>query len=247
MAEQYPGEGEQLDDLQNGYYLLQSKNGFRFGIDAVLLADFASVRPQDSVIDLGCGNGIIPVLLAARTETCSITGLELQEESAHLAQRSVKYNHLEDRIRIINGDIREAAQLFGAASFDVVVTNPPYMIGEHGIPNAEKRLLIARHEVCCTLDQLAAESAKLLKSRGRFYMVHRPFRLAEIMRTLSAHGLEPKRMRLVHPRAGKEPNLVLIEALRGGRSGMRVDPPLFVYEQSGEYTEEILRIYGRSQ
>ncbi|MBR2188165.1 MAG: tRNA1(Val) (adenine(37)-N6)-methyltransferase [Eubacterium sp.] len=250
MAEQNsrnrnPKAGIQLDDLQNGYYLYQSETGFRFGIDAVLLASFADVRQGESVIDLGCGNGIIPILLAARTEAGGITGLEIQAESAALARKSVAYNHLEERIRIVNGDIREAAQLFGAASFDVVTGNPPYMIGDHGLVNPDESLRIARHEVCCTLDEFTESSAKLLKSRGKLFMVHRPFRLAEILRTLSKHNLEPKRMRLVHPYADREPNLVLIEAVRGGRSGMRVEPPLIIYERPGVYTDEVLQIYGR--
>ena len=236
---------EQLDDLQNGFWLVQSKTGFRFGIDAVLLADYANVRTGERVIDLGCGNGIIPVLLAAHTGAASITGLEIQEASAALARKSVQYNGLENRVRIVTGDIKEAAQTFGAASFDVVTSNPPYMIGQHGLTNTEDSIRIARHEICCTLDDLAAAAAKLLKSRGRFYMVHRPFRLAEIMRTLSRHNLEPKRMRLVHPYVDREPNLVLIEAARGGRSGMRIAPPLIVYTSPGIYTDEILRIYGR--
>ena len=236
---------EQLDDLQNGFRLVQSKKGFRFGIDAVLLADYADVRAGEHVIDLGCGNGIIPVLLAAHTDAAFITGLEIQEASAALARKSIQYNELERRVRIVTGDIKEAAQTFGAASFDVVTSNPPYMIGQHGLTNAEDSIRIARHEICCTLDDLAAAAAKLLKSRGRFYMVHRPFRLAEIIRTLSRHHLEPKRMRLVHPYADREPNLVLIEASRGGRSGMRVDPPLVVYTSPGVYTDEVLRIYRR--
>lgn len=234
---------ETLDDLQNGYFILQSQNGFRFGMDAVLLAEFTEIRPQERVLDLGCGNGILPLLLAARYPDLHMTGLELNADSAELAGRNMAYNHLEDRILIEEGDIREAVSRFGAASFDVLVSNPPYMILSHGKVSPNSRIAMARHEVCCTFRDLAGSAAGLLRDHGRLYLVHRPFRLAEIMDTLREFRLEPKRMRLVHPFADREANLVLIEAVRGGNQRITVEPPLIVYEQPGVYTKELRKIY----
>ncbi len=239
-----PESGETLDDLQNGYKILQSETGFRFGMDAVLLSEFARVKEEDRVLDLGCGNGILPILLAAKTEGRAFVGLEIREESADLAERSVRLNRLEDRISIVTGDIREAVTIFGAASFDAVVSNPPYMIGNHGLVSPNEELAVARHEIKCTFRELAEQTASLLKNAGRFYLVHRPFRLAEILSELRRVKLEPKRMRLVYPFIDREPNLVLIEACRSGNSRMTVEKPLIVYEKPGVYTREIYEIYG---
>jgi tRNA1Val (adenine37-N6)-methyltransferase len=237
-------KGESLDDLQNGFHIIQSEKGFRYGIDAVLLSGYAVVRPGERVLDMGTGTGILPILLAAKTEGRAFTGLEIQEESADMARRSVAFNGLEDRIRIVAGDIKEAGTVFGPASFDVVVSNPPYMTGSHGLVNPEKARAIARHEVLCTLEDLVRETARVLTDRGRFYLVHRPFRLAEILYVLKNFRLEPKRMRLVYPYADKEPNMVLLEACKGGNPRIQVEKPLIVYEKPGVYTEEIRQIYG---
>lgn len=237
--------GERIDDLQrNGYRIIQNPERFCFGMDAVLLAGFAKDAAGKRLLDIGTGTGILPLLLEARTEISQLFGLEIQEESADMARRSVKLNGLEEKIKIVTGDIKEADKLFEAASFDVITCNPPYMIGQHGLQNAEMTKTIARHEVCCTFQDIAEMTAKLLKPGGHFYLVHRPFRLAEILVTLSCSKLEPKRMQLVYPFADKEPNMVLIEAVRGGRSRMRVEKPLIVYESPGVYTEEIYNIYG---
>ena len=237
-------EQEQLDDLQNGYYIIQSRQGFRYGIDAVLLSAFARVRETENVLDMGTGTGILPILLAAKTRGRSFTGLEIQEKSAGMARRSVAYNRLEDRIRIVTGDIKEAGAIFGPASFDVVVSNPPYMTGQHGLVNPDREKAIARHEVLCTLEDLVRETAGVLTSRGRFYLVHRPFRLAEIMGMLMKYRLEPKRMQLVYPYVDREPNMVLLEACKNGNPRITVEKPLIVYEKSGRYTREIREIYG---
>ena len=237
-------DGESLDDLQNGYFIIQSEKGFRYGMDAVLLSGYASVRPGEKVLDMGTGTGILPILLAAKTPGESFTGLEIQEKSACMARRSVAYNGLQDRIRIVTGDIKEAAAVFGPASFDVVVSNPPYMTGNHGLLNAEQSRAIARHEVLCTLDDVAREAAKLLRPGGRFYMVHRPHRLIEIITALTKYKLEPKRMKMVHPFVDKEANMVLIEAVRGGKSMIKVEAPIVVYREPGVYTQEIYDIYG---
>ena len=236
---------ERLDDLQvKGYEIIQHPGKFCFGMDAVLLANFARVKKNERVLDLGTGTGIIPILMSAKTEGEYFRALEIQEESADMARRSVLHNHLEDRIEIVTGDIKEAAGIFGPVSFDVITTNPPYMIGKHGIANASDTKAIARHEVLCTLDDILRESARILKPRGRFYMVHRPFRLAEILSKMVEVGIEPKRMRLVHPYIDKEPNMVLIEGMRGGNSRMTIEPPLIVYKEPGVYSDELLVEYG---
>ena len=237
--------GERVDDLQrNGYRIIQNPERFCFGMDAVLLAGFAGDARGERLLDIGTGTGILPLLMEARTGMPHLWGIEIQEESADMARRSVKLNALEEKIEIITGDIREADRLFEAASFDVITCNPPYMIGQHGLQNADVSKTIARHEVCGTFRDIAQMTAKLLKPGGRFYLVHRPFRLAEILVTLTACRLEPKRMQLVYPFVDKEPNMVLIEAARGGRPRMTVERPLVVYQSPGVYTPEIYDIYG---
>ncbi len=235
--------GERVDDLQNGYFVIQDPKKFCFGMDAVLLSGFAKVKKGEAVLDMGTGTGIIPILLRAKSEGEHFTGLEIQEECADMANRSVSYNGLESEISIVRGDIREAAEIFGAASFHVITSNPPYMIGAHGLQNMNMPKAIARHEVLCTLEDVVSQAAKLLKDRGRFYMVHRPFRLAEIMNVLTKYKLEPKRMQLVYPYIDREPNMVLLEALKGGNSRITVERPLIVYEKPGIYTKDILQLY----
>lgn len=236
---------ERLDDLQvKGYEIIQHPGKFCFGMDAVLLSNFVNVKKDENVLDLGTGTGIIPILLTAKTDGRHFTGLEIQEESVDMARRSVTHNHLDEQVEIVNGDIKEAAQIFGLASFDVITTNPPYMIGQHGIANASDAKAIARHEVLCTLDDVLRQSAQILKPRGRFYMVHRPFRLPEILSKMIAVGIEPKRMRMVHPFIDREPNMVLIEGVRDANSRMTVERPLIVYKEVGIYSDELLGEYG---
>ncbi|MCM1284198.1 MAG: tRNA1(Val) (adenine(37)-N6)-methyltransferase [Muribaculaceae bacterium] len=236
---------ERIDELQrNGYSIIQDPKRFCFGMDAVLLSGFARVKQGEKVLDLGTGTGIIPILLEAKSQGEHFTGLEIQPESADMAARSVAYNHLQDKIEIVNGDIREASKLFGASSFDVITTNPPYMIGQHGLVSDADAKAVARHELLCDLGDILRESARILPPGGRFYMVHRPFRLAEIFSKMTASHIEPKRMRLVYPFVDKEPNMVLIEGLRGGRSRLTVEKPLIVYQSPGVYTDEIYEIYG---
>lgn len=237
--------GERFDDLQrNGYKIIQNPQKFCFGMDAVLLSGFARVKKAERVIDLGTGTGIIPILLEAKTPGKHFTGLEIQPESADMAARSVRYNGLEDRISIVTGDIKDAANLFGASSFDVVTSNPPYMTKEHGLVNDADAKTIARHEVLCSLEDLISQTAKLLKPNGRCYFVHRPFRLVEILSMMSAYQVEPKRIQFVYPYVDKEPNMVLIEGLRGGKSRVTVEKPLIVYKSPGVYMPEIYDIYG---
>lgn len=234
---------ERVDDLQNGYFVIQDPDKFCFGMDAVLLSGFARVRKGETVLDMCTGTGIIPILLRAKTQGRHFTGLEIQEECADMAGRSVAYNGLESDISIVCGDVKEAAAIFGAASFHVVTCNPPYMMGQHGLENPEMPKAIARHEILCTLEDVVSQAARVLSDRGRFYMVHRPFRLAEIMTVLVKYKLEPKRMQLVHPYIDREPNMVLIEAMKGGNSRITVERPLIVYEKPGVYTQSILELY----
>lgn len=237
--------GERIDELQrNGYRIIQNPERFCFGMDAVLLSGFARAKKHERCLDLGCGNGIIPILMEAKTEGKHFTGLEIQPESADMARRSVALNGLQDRIDIVEGDIKDASKIFGASSFHVVTTNPPYMTAQHGLTNLYEAKTIARHEVLCNLEDIIRESARLLMPGGRFYMVHRPFRLAEIISLMVQYRMEPKRMRLVYPYVDREPNMVLIEGLRGGKSRMTVEKPLIVYKEPGKYTDEIYDVYG---
>ncbi|MEE1408848.1 MAG: tRNA1(Val) (adenine(37)-N6)-methyltransferase [Eubacterium ramulus] len=237
--------GERIDELQrNGYRIIQNPERFCFGMDAVLLSGFARAKKQERCLDLGCGNGIIPILMEAKTEGKHFTGLEIQPESADMARRSVALNGLQDRIDIVEGDIKDASKIFGASSFHVVTTNPPYMTAQHGLTNVYEAKTIARHEVLCNLEDIIRESERLLMPGGRFYMVHRPFRLAEIISLMVQYRMEPKRMRLVYPYVDREPNMVLIEGLRGGKSRMTVEKPLIVYKEPGKYTDEIYDVYG---
>jgi len=238
-------EHERIDDLQrNGYRIIQNPEKFCFGMDAVLLTGFANAKETDRLLDLGTGTGIIPLLMEAKYGCRELIGLEIQEESADMASRSVALNDLTDKIQIVTGDIKEADTLFERASFDCITCNPPYMIGQHGLQNPEGPKAIARHEVLCTFEDVARVTSRLLKPGGHFFLVHRPFRLPEIMTTLSQYKLEPKRMQLVYPFVDKEPNMVLIEAVRGGNPRMTVEKPLIVYQSPGEYMPEIYDVYG---
>ena len=225
--------GERIDDLQlDGYEIIQDPERFCFGIDAVLLSDFVKVKQDETVLDLGTGTGILPILLAAKTKGRHFTGLEIQEESADMARRSVMHNGLEDKIDIVTGDIKEAAEILEPAFFDVIVTNPPYMLNQHGLKNPQDATAIARHEILCTLDDILRESGKMLReSKGRFYMIHKPFRLAEIMVKMNQYKIEPKRLQFIHPYVDKEPTMVLIEGMKGGRSRVKIEPPIIMYHK----------------
>ena len=244
-ADRWIHEGERVDDLQrNGLRILQNPQKFCFGMDAVLLSGFASAKEGERVLDLGTGTGIIPLLLSAKTKASRIDALEIQEESAEMASRSVAMNGLSERIFVRCGDLKEASAIYGKGVFDVVTCNPPYMDDGAGLKNPEAPLAIARHEIKCSLEDVARESAAVLKERGRLYLVHRPHRLAEIFAKLRAHRLEPKRLKMVHPFADKEANMVLIEAVKGAGVFLKAEAPVIVYEAPGVYTREIYDIYG---
>lgn len=237
-------DDERIDDLQrNGYQIIQNKNCFCFGMDAVLLSSFAKAEAGEQVLDLGTGNGVIPILMQAKNPESFFTGLEIQKVSADLARRSVELNGIGKFVKIVQGDIKEASANFGGASFHVVTTNPPYMNENHGIVNPDSAKAIARHELLCTLEDVVREASKCLKMRGRFYMVHRPQRLVEIFDVMTKHHLEPKRIRMVHPYENKEANMVLIEAVKGGRTLLKVEEPLIVYKADGSYTKKLLEMY----
>lgn len=227
-------ENERVDDLQrNGYGIIQRTGAFCFGMDAVLLSGFAAVRQGEQALDLGTGTGIIPILLEAKSEGRHFTGLEIQPDMADMARRSVAYNHLESKIEIVTGDIKEAGRLFDLASFDVVTSNPPYMNDAHGLKNPDLPKAIARHEILCTLEDVVRSAAILLKPGGRFYMVHRPHRLIEIISVMRQYRLEPKRMKFVHPFIDREANMVLIEGVRGGKPMVKLEAPIIVYKEPG--------------
>lgn len=250
---------ERIDDLQcHGYKIIQNRNMFCFGMDAVLLANFVRIKSGGMHMDLGTGTGVIPILLAAKekppvqtgqkkagtiVEGPRFIGLEIQKACAEMAGRSVLLNNLEEKVRIDDGDIKEVFCNYRKTSFDIVTSNPPYISGNHGLTNPEEPKNIARHEICVTLSDVVSAAAYLLKPGGSFYMVHKPFRLAEIISNLLANGLEPKRMQLVHPYLDKEPNMVIVEGVKGGNSGIRIEPPMIVYQEPGVYTKQLLMTY----
>ena len=238
-------DGERIDDLErNGYRIIQNESNFCFGMDAVLLSGFIKAQKNDTFIDLGTGTGIIPILVRAKTPCRSLTGLEIQKESADMAQRSVALNGLEDDIKIVTGDICRADEIFGKSSFTIAASNPPYMKAGSGLVNPEESKALARHEIKCTFEDVASQTASLLKPGGKFFLVHRPERLAEIIYTLKKYRLEPKRLKMVHSYAASESCMFLLEAVRGGNSGMKVEKPLIIYKEKNIYTDEIREIYG---
>lgn len=254
-------EGERLDDLQReGLRIIQHPGRFCFGMDAVLLSAFARAGRGEKVLDLCTGTGVIPLLMSARYPKTRYAALEIQPESADMARRSVVGNGLEDRIQILEGDLcqilhpqnggltmtenisqRPLKETYGR--WDVVTVNPPYMKIPAGAANRSQAFSVARHEVACSLEEVIEAASKLLRSKGRFYMVHRPLRLPEILRVMHEKRLEPKRIRFVHPGPGKESNIVLIEGMRDASEEMRVLPPLMIYDDNGEYTPQVREIY----
>ena len=240
-------EEERLDDLEiNNLKIIQNPKVFCFGIDAVLLSDFAVIKQNASVMDLCSGNAVIPLLLSAKSKAGVISALEYQEDIANMAKRSVKYNGLEALINIDCGDVKNIRDLYKTQSFDVVTCNPPYMPVFGGLKNDSEKLSIARHEIKCKLEDGVFAASYILKYGGKLFMVHKPHRLPEIIQVLVKYGMEPKRLRTVHPFEDKEPNMILVEAVKGGKPWLKIEAPLIVYNKDRAYTEDILRIYGKA-
>lgn len=239
---------ERVDDLQfKGLKIIQQPSSFCFGTDAVLLSHFADVRRGDHVVDLGTGTGIIPILLAGRTEAAAITGIEIQEAMAEMAARSIALNRLEDRIKILHGDLKEAPEILGRGYLDVVVSNPPYKKQGSGKVSREDSQAISRHELRCTLEDVIQASSNLLRSGGRFCLIHQSDRMMDILFLMRAHQIEPKRIRLIHSSVRQAPNLILLEGVRDGKTYLNWMPPLIIREQDGSYTSEINEIYHRGE
>ncbi len=237
-------QGERIDDLQvKGLRIIQDTNGFCFGMDAVLLANFTKANSKSKVVDLGTGTGIIPILIAGKSSAKEVTGIEIQCDVAEMANRSVMLNGLEGRVRILNEDMKEILNHLDVNSYNVVTSNPPYMHPD-GIKNPNDKKAISRHEIACSLDDVIFTAARLLMSGGKFFMVHRPTRLADIMCTARKYKLEPKVIKFVHPSAGKSPNMVLIQFTKGGKPELKIMEPLYVYNEDGSYTDIIKEIYS---
>lgn len=238
-------KGERLDDLQlKGYKIIQNPERFCFGIDAVLLSTFAKVKKKDKVIDLCAGNSIISILMAGKTCGEDFTSVEIQSENVDMAKRSVRINKLDENIKVYESDLNDLPQEIKINNYQVVTVNPPYMAPDHGLQNTYSAKTIARHEVLCTLEDIIASASKLLCVKGRFYMVHKPFRLAEIFLVMMKYNLEPKKMKMVQSYTNKEPSMVLIEGIKGAKSRISVEPPLIIYNEDGSYTDELLDWYG---
>lgn len=241
-------ENERIDDLEiKGLKLIQNIEGFCFGIDSVLLADFAkNIKNNSKVIDLGTGTGIIATLLCAKTNLSKIIGVEIQKEVSDMATRSIKLNKLENKFEIINKNIKELKEIFQSGSFDVVITNPPYKKLNTGIINEKEEKLISRHEVEANLNDFIEISFYLLKDKGEFYMVHRPERLVDIIETMRKLKIEPKELRFICSNKNKEPKLVLIKGVKNAKPFLKIQKNLYIYEENGNYTEDVLKIYGKT-
>ena len=240
-------ENERIDDLElNGLKIIQNKEGFCFGIDSVLLSDFAkNIENNSLVLDLGTGTGIIPILLCGKTNLKKVIGVEVQEKIAEMAKRSIKLNNLEDRFQVINENILNLNKIYKKQTFDVVVTNPPYKKKNSGIINENHEKLISRHEIEADLADFIKVSKDLLKDKGEFYMVHRPERLVDILSIMRKEKLEPKVLRMVYSNKNKEPKLVLIKGIKNAKPFLKVEKNLYIYDENGNYTDEILEIYNK--
>ena len=242
-------ENERIDDLEyKGLKIIQNKDGFCFGMDSVLLSDFAkNMKKEAKVLDLGTGTGIIPILLCGKTNLKEVIGVEVQEEVAQMASRSIKLNNLENRFKIINENIINLTKIYKKQIFDVIVTNPPYKKKDTGIINENEKKILSRHEITATLEDFIKVSKDLLKDKGEFYMVHRPERLVDILNLMRTYRIEPKILRFVCPKQNKEPNLILIKGVKNAKPFLKIEKNLYVYKDDGEYTDEILKIYNKNK
>ena len=241
-------EKERIDDLQcQGLRIISNPDVFCFGIDAVLLANYAKAGKGKRCVDLGTGNGIIPILMSGKNVGVQYTGLEIQDKSFDLARRSVELNNLGETMTMVQGDIKEASKLLGSACYNVVTSNPPYMLSDHGLVNPDSCKAIARHEIMCTLEDVVREASKLLKPRGTFYMVHRPHRLVDIISTMRKYKIEPKEIIMVHPHIDEEANICLIQGVKCGKAFLKMKPPLVMYDSDGNYTEQMNRFISNDK
>lgn len=240
-------EGERIDDLEfEGLRIIQNKNWFCFGIDSILLSDFAKEIKKNSIVgDLGTGTGIISILLSKKTNLKKIYGIEIQKEVAKMAEKSVMMNELNDKIEICNVNIKNLKEEFGVNYFDSIVTNPPYKKCGTGLLNKTDTKLISRHEIECTLDEILDQSYKVLKDKGSFYMVHRPDRLVDIMYMMRKYKIEPKTLKIVYSNVNSKPKLILVKGIKNGNAELKVDKPIYIYNIDGTYTDEILEIYNK--
>lgn len=238
---------ERIDDLEfKNLKIIQNKDGFCFGIDSVLLSDFAKNIKKDSmVLDLGTGTGIIPILLCGKTKLKKVTGIELQEEVAKMAKKSIKLNNLEDKFNVINENILNLNKIYENQTFDVIVSNPPYKKKDTGITNENEKKIISRHEISASLEDFIKISKDLLKDKGEFYMVHRPERLVDIFELMRKYKIEPKILKMVYSYKNKEPKLILIKGVKNAKRFLKVESNLYIYEDTGKYTKEILKIYNK--
>ena len=238
-------EDETLDDLQlKGIHVIQKRQAFRFGIDGVLLANFPRIKNGDEVVDLCTGTGIIPFILAGKTNASNIIGIEIQKEIADMAKRSIKYNNLQEKVKFIEGDLKDIKLLKDIEKADVVTVNPPYKTQGTGIININDKNAISRHEICCTLDDVVKAAKILLKDKGKLYMIHRPDRIVDIMNVMRKYCIEPKLIRTIHPAVDKAPSMILIEGQKNGGKFLKWDSPLYIYDENNKYTNEVKRIYG---
>ena len=240
-------ENERIDDLEfKGLKIIQNKNGFCFGIDSVILSDFAkNVKPNSNIMDLGTGTGILPILLSAKTEAKKIWGIEIQEDVANMAKRSVLLNKLEEKIEIINENILNLESKFEKNSIDVIVTNPPYKKKGTGVINEKESKLIARHEITASLEDFIEISSKLLKDKGEIFMVHRPERLVDILYLMRNKKIEPKNIRFVYANKESKPKLILVRGVKNAKEFLKVEKNLYIYNEDGNYSDEILKIYNK--
>lgn len=222
---------ERIDDLGNGYKIIQDPDGFCFGTDSVLLSDFAVVKQEHKVLDICSGNGIVPILLCAKSLSGNIFGIEIQEKQYNLAIKSIELNRLQDRVTYINDDVKNAFSHFSHGSFDVITCNPPYMLCGSGFVNDSDAKTIARHEVLITFDEIAKISSKLLKFGGKMYVVHRCDRLCDVICSMRKYGIEPKRLKMVHSTKASAPNLFLIEGMTGASKSLKMEQPIYLYEE----------------
>lgn len=240
-------ENERIDDLEfKGLKIIQNEKGFCFGMDSVLLSDFAkNMKNNSTVLDLGTGTGIIPILLCGKTNLKKVVGIEIQQDVANMAKRSSQLNNLQDRFEVVNTNIINLKNIYEKQSFDVIVTNPPYKKENTGITNENEAKLISRHETTANLEDFISISKDLLKDKGEFYMVHRPERLVDILSLMRKYKIEPKILKFVSPNKNKEPNLILIKGIKNANSFLKIEKNLYVYNEDGKYTNEILKIYNK--